>query len=127
MTAHYKKMKLIFFALSAACLFCPIMIYFIRAFIMGENKQKLTLGITFTIALILFMVNVAMKSHLRSVIWVLLLGVFSVFKNHISIVWVFAITTFLEELILSPLYRYYKSKLTISKEIDKRIGNEHDS
>lgn len=124
MTAHYKKLSFIYALLSALCLFGPITFYFIRAFAFGDAKQKLTLGIVFTIALILFLVNIIMKSHLRSVIWVLLLGVFSVFSHYIAIVLVFAVTTFLEELIFSPLHRYYKSKTRISKEIDRRIGTE---
>ena len=124
MTAQYKKLSFIYALLSALCLFGPITFYFIRAFVFGDATQKLTLGIVFTIALILFLVNIVMKSHLRSVVWVLLLGVFSVFSHYIAIVIVFAITTFLEELIFSPLHRYYKSKARINKEIDRRIGTE---
>ena len=124
MTAHYKKLSLIFAILSALCLFGPIIAYFIGAFVFGDATQKLTLGAVFTVALILFVVNIIMKSHLRSVIWVLLLGVFSVFSHYVTIVVVFAITTFLEELIFSPLHRYYKSKARINREIDKRIGVE---
>ena len=122
MTKHYKKLALIYFLLSAACLFGPIIIFFIRAFVVGDAAQKLSLGITFTAALIMFAVNIIMKSHLRSVIWVLLLGVFIVLKSYLTIILVFAITTFAEELIFSPLYRYYKSKAKINKEIDKRMG-----
>lgn len=123
MTKHYFKLMVIFLILSAICLFGPITVFFLRAFIVGDTAQKLTLGVTFTIALILFIINLVMKSHLRSVIWVLLLGVFSVINHYLTIVIVFAITCFLEELIFSPLYRFYKSKVRINKEIDKRIGS----
>ena len=122
MTKKYKKLALINFLLSAACLFGPIIFFFIRAFVVGDAAQKLSLGITFTAALVMFAVNIIMKSHLRSVIWVLLLGVFIVLKSYLAIILVFAITTFAEELIFSPLYRYYKSKARINKEIDKRMG-----
>ena len=122
MTKKYKKLALINFLLSTACLFGPIIIFFIRAFVVGDAAQKLSLGITFTAALVMFAVNIIMKSHLRSVIWVLLLGVFIVLKSYLAIILVFAITTFAEELIFSPLYRYYKSKARINKEIDKRMG-----
>ena len=124
MTAHYKKLKWIYFGLSALCLFGPILFFFLRAFVCGDAGQKLTLGITFTVALMLFIINLVMKSHLRSVIWVLLLGVFCVFKSYIAIVLTFAITTFLEELIFSPLYRLYKQKTRINAEIDKRMEYE---
>lgn len=123
MTKHYFKLMIIFLILSALCLFGPISVFFLRAFIVGDTAQKLTMGVTFTIALILFFINLIMKSHLRSVIWVLLLGVFAVIDHYLLIIIVFAIACFLEELIFSPLYRYYKSKVRINKEIDKRIGS----
>lgn len=124
MTAKYKKKALLFFLLSIACLFGPIMIYFFRAFIVGDTAQKLTLGVTFTVALIMGAVNIIMKSHLRSVVWVLLIGVSCVLRNYMSIIIVFAVTTFLEELIFHPLFRYYRDKAKINAEIDKRIGAE---
>lgn len=122
MTKHYLKLMIIFLVLSAICLFGPISVFFLRAFIVGDTAQKLTMGVTFTIALILFIVNLIMKSHLRSVIWVLLLGVFAVIDHYILIVIIFAVACFLEELVFGPLYRYYKNKMRINKEIDKRIG-----
>lgn len=121
MTKKYKKLARLYFFLCAACLLAPITFYFIRAFVCGDATQKLTLGMTFTAALVIFGINIIMKSHLRSVIWVLLLGVFTVFKSYLAIVLVFAITTFAEELVFSPLYRYYKSKARINQEIDKRM------
>lgn len=124
MTKHYFKMMIVFLVLCALCLFGPISFFFVRAFVLGDNAQKLTLGITFTMAFILFVINLIMKSHLRSVIWVMLLGVFAVIDAYLAIIITFAVACFLEELIFSPLYRYYKSKLRISKEIDKRIGAE---
>ena len=121
MTKHYFKLMVIFLVLSAICLFGPISVFFVRAFVVAETAQKLTLGATFTVALILFVINLIMKSHLRSVIWVLLLGVFSVMNHYLLIVVIFAVSCFLEELIFWPLYRYYKSKVRINKEIDKRL------
>ena len=123
MTKHYFKLMIIFLILSALCLFGPISVFFVRAFVVGDTVQKMTMGVTFTIALILFVINLVMKSHLRSVIWVLLLGVFAVLDHYLLIIIVFAVSCFLEELIFSPLYRYYKSKVRINKEIDKRIGS----
>ena len=122
MTKHYFKLMVVFLVLSAMCLFGPIMFFFGRAFFVGDTTQKATLGITFTIALILFAINLIMKSHLRSVVWVLLLGVFCVIDHYMAIVLTFAISCFLEELVFSPLFRYYRSKVRINKEIDKRIG-----
>lgn len=121
MTQTYRKRMIIFLVLSALCLFGPISFYFARAFVLGDTTQKLTLGATFMVASILFIINLVMKSHLRSIFWVLLLGVYSVLHSYLSIIVVFALTTFAEELIFFPLFRYYKTKLTISKEIDKRI------
>lgn len=123
MTKHYFKLMIIFLLLSCFCIFGPMLFFFGRAFVVGDTAQKATLGITFMIALILFGINLVMKSHLRSVLWVLVLGVFVVMDHYLAIIIVFAVSCFLEELIFSPLYRYYKSKVRINKEIDKRIGD----
>ena len=124
MTKHYFKLMIIFLLLSCFCIFGPMLFFFGRAFVVGDTTQKATLGVTFMIALVLFGVNLVMKSHLRSVLWVLVLGVFVVMDHYLAIIIVFAVSCFLEELIFSPLYRYYKSKVRINKEIDKRIGEK---
>ena len=121
LTSKYVKLKRLFFFLSVVCVVAPLLFYFARAFVFGDIVQKTTMGITFTVALVLFMLNIIMKSHLRSVMWVLLIGIVTVSNHYISMLVVFAITTFVEELIFFPLYRYYKSKARINKEIDKRL------
>lgn len=121
-TSNYTKKKWICFILSVICLFGPILFFFARAFVVGDTTQKLTMGITFTVALVLCAINLIMKSHLRSVIWVLLIGVFMVVDHYIAIIVVFAVACFLEELVFWPLYKYYKSKASINKEIDRRLG-----
>lgn len=121
MTQKYKRLAGLYFSLCAACLFGPVTFFFIRAFVCGDTGQKLTLGVTFTAAFVMFAINLIMKSHLRSVVWVLLLGITNVLYNYKTIVLVFAITTFAEELVFSPLFRYYRQKARINKEIDKRM------
>ena len=121
MTQKYKRLSILYFWLCALCLFGPILFFFIRAFAVGDTAHKLTLGLTFTVALVLAVINIIMKSHLRSVIWVLLIGVFAVLDHYLAIILTFAITTFAEELVFSPLHRYYKNKARINAEIDKRL------
>lgn len=121
MTQKYKRLSILYFWLCALCLFGPILFFFIRAFAVGDTAHKLTLGLTFTVALVLAVINIIMKSHLRSVIWVLLIGVFAVLNHYLAIILTFAITTFAEELVFSPLHRYYKNKARINAEIDKRL------
>lgn len=119
-TDNYRKKKTIFLVLSVLCIVGPLMFYFGRAFICGDAVQKFTLGITFTVALVLFVINRIMKSHFRSVIWVLVLGIFTVIQSYLTVILVVSITTFLEELIFYPLYRHYKAKTMVNKEIDRR-------
>lgn len=121
MTKKYKRLSILYFWLCVLCLFGPILFFFIRAFAVGDTTHKLTLGLTFTVALVLAAINLIMKSHLRSVIWVLLIGVFAVLNHYLAIILTFAITTFAEELVFSPLHRYYKNKARINAEIDKRL------
>ena len=122
MTRKYKRLSALFLGLSAVCLFGPVLFFFIRAFVCGDAQQKVTLGMTFTAAIVLFFINVIMKSHLRSVLFILLLGICSVLDKYLYIIVVFSITTFAEELVFFPLFRFYRNKARINREIDKRIG-----
>ena len=124
MTAHYRKLSILYAFLSELCMFGPIAFYFIRAFAFGDAVQKWTLGVVFTAVFVLTVLNFLMKLHLRSIVWLFLLGLFTVFSNFIAVIAVFAVTTFMDELIFSPLHKKYASKAFVQHEMDKRIGEK---
>lgn len=123
MTNKYKKLSIITFLLSSICSLCPILIYVIKAFVDKDVQEvnKYTLGIMCSVALIVTIINIVGKLHLRCIPWILLLGIYVCLKNITTLLVIMAITTIIDELILVPLHKSFKNKYTINKEIDKRL------
>lgn len=121
-TRKYKNLSILFLALSILVLVAPLAYYSIVGFIEGETSEKFTLGITFVIAAILFVINILFKFHIRSTIWILVLGIYFCLDNILPLIFMVAIGNILDEFLFTPLHKHYKSKASINKEIDKRIG-----
>lgn len=121
-TRKYKALSILFLALSILLLVAPLAYYSIQGFIEGETTDKFTLGITFVIACILFVINVMFKFHIKSTIWVLVLGVYFCLDNILPMIFMLAIGNILDEFVFTPLHKHFKNKAIINKEIDKRIG-----
>ena len=123
MTNKYKKLSILTFLLSTICSLCPILIYVIKAFVDNDVKEvnKYTLGIMCSVALVVTLINIVAKLHLRCIPWILLLGIYVCLKDITSLLIIMAITTIIDELILTPLHKSFKNKYTINKEIDKRL------
>ena len=123
MTNKYKKLSILTFLLSAICSLCPILIYVIKAFVDKDVQavNKYTLGIMCSVALVITLINIVAKLHLRCIPWILLLGIYVCLKDITALLVIMAITTIIDELILVPLHKSFKNKYTINKEIDKRL------
>lgn len=121
-TRKYKNLSILFLALSILVLVAPLAYYSVVGFIDGETTEKFTLGLTFVIAAILFVINILFKFHIRSTIWVLVLGIYFCLDNILPLIFMVAIGNILDEFLFTPLHKHYKSKASINKEIDKRIG-----
>lgn len=121
-TRKYKTLSILFLALSILVLVAPLAYYSVVGFIEGETTEKFTLGMTFVIAAILFVINILFKFHIRSTIWILVLGIYFCLDNILPLIFMVAIGNILDEFLFTPLHKHYKSKASINKEIDKRIG-----
>ena len=121
-TRKYKNLSILFLALSILVLVAPLAYYSVVGFIEGETTEKFTLGMTFVIAAILFVINILFKFHIRSTIWILVLGIYFCLDNILPLIFMVAVGNILDEFLLTPLHKHYKSKASINKEIDKRIG-----
>lgn len=120
-TRKYINLSRLYFWLSILCTISPVIVYLIRAFVIGTPTQKLSLGCFATVAVILVAINVMFKMHIRSTIWILILGIYLVLHNILPLLLMIACSTILDEFILTPLHKKYKSKACINKEIDKRL------
>ena len=99
----------------------PLFYFFVSALAMGaEAWKKVTLVSTSMISLVLIGVNFIFKFHLRSPLWIMLIGIHVVMDNVIVLITLLAITSLIDELFLTPWIKSTKAKLITNKEIDLR-------
>lgn len=124
-TKRYKNLTILTFWLSVLLTICPILIYVARAFISSEvqSVNKYTLGIMCSVALIVTIINIVAKLRLRCIPWILLLGIYICLKEITSLLVIMAITTIIDEMIITPLHKSLKNRYIINKEMDKRLNN----
>lgn len=120
-TKKYKVLSFVFLVLSISVTVFPIAYYVIKAFVEGSTTDKLSMGLFATLAIVLCVVNLMFKLHLRSTIWLLVLGIYIAIEAIMPLMIMVAAGTITDELILTPLYKHFKSKASINYEIDKRI------
>lgn len=120
MTKAYKNIKNFLGILSVVLTCFPIIFYMIKAFVEGTTVEKVGLGLLTTAAIILTLINILCKMHLRSIMWIALIGIYICLENITTLLILIAITTILDELIITPLYKKYKNLYIINREIDKR-------
>ena len=122
MTKKYKIKLNICRLLSFTLTVLPVIIYTIMGFMDGTIGEKVSLGICVILALIFVLINIMFKYHIRSTLWVLLIGIYVCIDNIIPLLIIMAATTIIDEFVLVPLINKYKIKYFINKEIDLR-GN----
>lgn len=120
-TKKYTKLYRLYFSLSIILLVAPILAYAIMGFVDGSAREKFRLGMTLIVAGILTLVNLIFKFHIRSVIWIVVLGIYFCVDNIAPLLLTVSISTILDEFILTPLYKKYRAKSKINREIDKRL------
>lgn len=123
MTERTKKCRAkrrFFHIVSILLAYGPILGYLIAGFTISDNSGKLTLTICSVIGIVIALINLLAKYHIRSTIWIILLGIYMVMQDIQTLIIITAITTILDEFIFTPLYRKYRELTVINKEIDRR-------
>ena len=120
MTEKYKKKARFYNFLSFFITVVPILIYVVIGFMEGTIGQKITLGMCLVAVVILVILNLLFKHIPRCGVWIILAGLAYACNSIVPLLLIMAITTALDELVLSPLAKKYKNLYTINKEIDKR-------
>ena len=121
-TNKYKILYWIFNILSFVVMFVPIAVYVIKGYIEADlTTEKVGLTCTIMVSIILVSINFLFKYHIRSTLWILLLGVYFCIDNILAMIILIAVGTILDEFVLTPLKKSFKNKYTINKEIDKRL------
>ena len=122
-TEQYKKTYLALFITSLALNFLPLFIYVIMGYVDVEieESKKVVLSFTLIAAVVLAVYNLLAKKHLRSVVWILLLGVYYAVQKIELLLLLMAICTIIDEFIVEPLVKRYKFKYKANREIDDRM------
>lgn len=120
-TKKYQTLSALFFWLSIIVTVVPVIVYAGVGFYNGDIKEKITLGVTLIIAIILVVINLVFKFHIRSSIWIVIVGIYFCLDNIMPLLFMVAASTMLDEFLFTPLHKSYKSKAKINREIDKRL------
>lgn len=119
-----KLQNKLFWLRFALCLILvtPLFYFFVAALAAGgvEAWKKVTLVSTAMFSLILIGVNFVFKFHLRSPLWVMLIGIHVVLDNVVVLLVLLAITSILDEFILTPWIKHVKIQVITNREIDRR-------
>lgn len=124
-TKNVRRQLWLYRIIDIMCLFLPVAIYVVIA--LTEDgvtvAGKVSVVGTVAIALILCVFNVVAQKKLRCPIWIILIGLYIAIQKYLlPLIIILAITTILDDLILTPIISYYRTKLISSKTIDERIG-----
>jgi hypothetical protein len=107
--------------LSFICTFGPFVIFSIIGFIEAEVVyKKLVLTLTLIGAIIISFIAVLQKVQLRSIPYIIMIGLWVVLDRLLPFIIVIAICTIFDELIFSPLYKRYNEDYHTNLQIDKR-------
>lgn len=102
-------------------LFGPMLVFAGYGFYQGDVHEKATLGIAILIAVLLTVISIVFKFHIRSTMFILILGVYFCIENILPIIVTISVCTILDEFVFTPLQKHFHNKLVINKEIDKRM------
>lgn len=122
-TKRYATLAIIFTILSFFLLIGPTAFYVITGLMATPLViQKAALISTVAVSLLLTVLCAANKWVFRSKIWIIVLALFFVIDQFLVMILIFGITQIADELIVSPLARHFRHKVSINCDIDKRLG-----
>lgn len=122
MTKTYRFKKNIAFILSFLSTFGPLIVFIIMGYSQGaETKEKLCLTMTLVTAIILSLIAIMKKIHLRATVYILMIGLWASLDKLLPFIITIGVCTILDELIFTPLHKRWKEDYHTHKQIDKRL------
>lgn len=119
-TKGFRNGYIILTILQILILCLPLLVYVIKGFVEAETVEKVTLSMFAIAAIVLTFVSVVQKCFKRSILWLLLIGVYIVLEKIMPLIIMVAVGTVADEFVITPLKNSWKSKYMINKEIDIR-------
>ena len=119
-TKHLRAGKIIMHIISIALCYVPLLVALITGFTYNDGAGKVTMSICCVFALLLTVINIISKYSVRSTMWIILIGIYTVLDDVMPYLIAIAVCTVLDEFIVSPIYRSLKNRYIINKEIDTK-------
>ena len=116
-------------SLDLIILFAPVIVYTIIALTKDGVTVPGRVAVvgSVCIALILSLFNIIAQKRLRCPIWIILIGLYVAIKEILlPLIIILAIVTVIDDLLLTPLITYYRTKLISNKAIDERLAQDGD-
>lgn len=121
-TKKSKSLYIAFSIVSFLLTFGPLIYFVCLGYANSDvTREKVTLTVTIVFALVLTIINVLFKYSIRSTIWLILLGIYVCIDNIVPLLIMLAVGSILDEFLVTPLAKMFRSKYKINKEIDKRL------
>lgn len=124
MSEATKKLRnrcVLFGIISWSLAFAPAFSSVVMGYVQSDPRQKFLLTGAVTFALLVAAIGAINKLRIRSTIWIVLLGLYFAIRDIVPVLVAIAVCTVIDELIAEPVYKHYKTRYKINKEIDKRI------
>ena len=122
-TKSLKTQKRILSLISLLLNILPLMWFLVSGFINGDSKQKLTIGLISSAAIVLTVLMQLFKFKLkRTLFWLVLLGIFICYSKLGICLIVIGICSVIDEVIIEPILERVKYDYRTNREIDKRIN-----
>ena len=123
MTKTYRIWFWILAVLSFLLCVGPLAAYSVSALIAADLViEKVALASTVFIVLIMSVVSWLNKIALRSRLWIILIGLYICLDSIMTPLIIIAACQVIDEIIVCPIKNNLSTKLTISKELDKRLS-----
>ena len=119
-THKYKSISIWTGIIQALILYGPLIYFLTDGFMNGTVAQKFTMSTFAVIAVILSLLNILLKMHIRSTIWIILIGLSFCITAIQPVIIVLGAASIIDEFILTPIKDNAKRKYEINKEIDLR-------
>lgn len=121
MTKSLKFKKNILFVIHLLLNIFPIAFYSVKGYIEADLvSERIGLSMTLVVVMILTVISWLNQINLRSKLWILLIGFYLCLDAIMVPLIIIACCQVIDELIVIPLRKHYKTKYQIHKEIDSR-------
>lgn len=124
-TKQCKKLHIIFTIIHFICMFGPLLYFIPYAYIIGGTGYKIGLSLFILVALCLSVFTIIADAKTRgglakTILWTIIMGVCLCLTEVKTFIYIMAIVSILDELVITKLSVKYKDAYAANKEIDRR-------